>query len=668
MRSARVRGGVLALAAVALLVAGLAAFQERAAAEAPTTTTVSGCRGQALGDCEPRPSSALEGTADEQLAAKYAPIVYLREQADPCEPEGYQPAPVEVVLGNPRITLVRTGPDGSAVQSGPTAADLFRARQDTSAYIDLPGRPGNPGCTYLTDFRTFGADTPAVTYAHIQREKGYLALQYWFYYYFNDWNNQHESDWEMIQLLFKADSAEQALGQDPIRVSFAQHGGGETAGWNDRKLRREGDRPVVYVSAGSHASYFEPYVYLGLGEQGSGFGCDDASGTARRVPLEARLVPARVSDENDPFAWSAFQGRWGERHPGQNNGPTGPTMKPRWSRPVTHFDENIPDYNVTIPSGITLGPSAIETFCNVVAVSGTVLGLYYESPLVVGLTGGALALIVGMFFAGVTRATFLVATPARLDDGGAEPASLPRSTGAHSALSLYLRHFVTFAGIGAIFIPIGIAGTFINDNLAGAALLFGGLPLLTAFVVVNAAVAATVKEIADGRRPTPLTGYRAVWSHLRPLLWARVKVFGITTLLAITVIGIPFAINRFIRWLFVEQAIVLNGADSRTASKISSSAVSGHWWRTLAMAIVLGVVGSLVGPICGIAALLVVGVSADAANLISSVVYALTLPLVFLAMTLFYNDLSVIGRAAPILPRLRGGRGARRINPDAGLG
>ena len=39
---------------------------------------------------------------------------------------------------------------------------------------------------------------------------GRLALQYWLFYAFNDWNNLHEGDWEMIQLDFDAATAHQA--------------------------------------------------------------------------------------------------------------------------------------------------------------------------------------------------------------------------------------------------------------------------------------------------------------------------------------------------------------------------------------------------------------------------------------------------------------------------
>ena len=42
------------------------------------------------------------------------------------------------------------------------------------------------------------------TYAHIvvDEEEGRLSLQYWFFWYFNDWNNTHEADWENVQLFW----------------------------------------------------------------------------------------------------------------------------------------------------------------------------------------------------------------------------------------------------------------------------------------------------------------------------------------------------------------------------------------------------------------------------------------------------------------------------------
>src|SRR3954466_13287708 len=91
-------------------------------------------------------------------------------------------------------------------------------------------------------------------------------------------NNLHESDWEMIQLTFQGPTVADALNQQPLEAGFAQHTGGEFAKWNDRKLRKEGDHPIVFVAAGSHAAYFGSHTYLGWAEHGSGLGCDETTG------------------------------------------------------------------------------------------------------------------------------------------------------------------------------------------------------------------------------------------------------------------------------------------------------------------------------------------------------------------------------------------------------
>jgi hypothetical protein len=70
--------------------------------------------------------------------------------------------------------------------------------------------------------------TEPTVYAHVATEPGdpgQLALQYWFFYVFNHWNNTHEGNWEMIQLNFDANTARQALTQSPTSIGYSQHEG-----------------------------------------------------------------------------------------------------------------------------------------------------------------------------------------------------------------------------------------------------------------------------------------------------------------------------------------------------------------------------------------------------------------------------------------------------------
>ena len=83
-------------------------------------------------------------------------------------------------------------------------------------HLDFPGNALDPGCTYEQWARAISGATRPTVYAHVatdSRRPGKLALQYWFFYVFNDWNNLHEGDWEMIQLDFDAPTAAAALNQ-----------------------------------------------------------------------------------------------------------------------------------------------------------------------------------------------------------------------------------------------------------------------------------------------------------------------------------------------------------------------------------------------------------------------------------------------------------------------
>ena len=52
---------------------------------------------------------------------------------------------------------------------------------------------------------------------------------------------------------------------------------------------------------------------------------------SRKDLLEIVLMPETPSGD---FAWLGFTGRWGQKAPSFNNGPTGPNTKTQWSEPV----------------------------------------------------------------------------------------------------------------------------------------------------------------------------------------------------------------------------------------------------------------------------------------------------------------------------------------------
>jgi hypothetical protein len=184
---------------------------------------------------------------EEALAAKFAPVVRLVEQPEECGPgEPWKPTDVDVLFDEPTVALRGPWNTTDLVKIAPSAADL----DDRFEYhLDFPGDALDPGCDYERWARRLTEGGSPTVYAHVAGEPGHpgkLALQYWFFYPFNEFNNLHEGDWEMIQLVFEADDAAEALTEDPVSVGYSSHEGAERAEWGADKLEVVDDtHPVV---------------------------------------------------------------------------------------------------------------------------------------------------------------------------------------------------------------------------------------------------------------------------------------------------------------------------------------------------------------------------------------------------------------------------------------
>jgi hypothetical protein len=116
-------------------------------------------------------------------------------------------------------------------------------------------------------------------YGRVTRENGWVILQYWFFYPFNNWRsgfygvNDHEADWEMITLYCSEGDAFNEGKSAYISPEWAAYSSHYFSGddlrrrWDDPELQKYTDEegfshPVVFAGAGSHASYFSPGEYL----------------------------------------------------------------------------------------------------------------------------------------------------------------------------------------------------------------------------------------------------------------------------------------------------------------------------------------------------------------------------------------------------------------------
>ncbi len=154
--------------------------------------------------------------------------------------------------------------------------------------------PGESAAAASVAYERIMAEHERYTYhGRVVRQGGWVILQYWLFYPFNDWRsgffgaNDHEADWETVFVyLSESETGEMS----PEWVAYAAHdytGDNLRRRWDDPEVEKVGDHPVVYIGAGSHASYYAPGEYL----------------TELTLPLPARL--ARTA--------GAMRGFWRER-------------------------------------------------------------------------------------------------------------------------------------------------------------------------------------------------------------------------------------------------------------------------------------------------------------------------------------------------------------------
>ena len=107
-----------------------------------------------------------------------------------------------------------------------------------------------------------------VYYGRVLHQGGWIVLHYIYFYPMNNWRsgffgvNDHEADWEQAFVyLYRAADGELC----PQWVALASHdfhGDDLRRRWDDPALTKEGEHPVVYAGAGSHAAYFESGDYI----------------------------------------------------------------------------------------------------------------------------------------------------------------------------------------------------------------------------------------------------------------------------------------------------------------------------------------------------------------------------------------------------------------------
>ena len=185
----------------------------------------------------------------------------------------------------------------------------------------------------------------------------------------------------------------------------------------------------------------------------------------------------------------------------------------------------------------------------------------------------------------------------------------PRDVGAllRDSLTVYRRHFLTFLALGAlVVVPADLIVSGIglemlsSDYDSSPSFAEAAIPAAVSYLVVAPLVTAiciyALRSVAGGGAPGARAAIVKGFESFTPIFFAvLLAALGIALGLILIVPGIYL----FVRWYFVPQAVVLEGARTTAALRASSRLIEGSWWRTFGLVVLIHVVTLLVSILFG---------------------------------------------------------------------
>ncbi|MBM3435543.1 MAG: hypothetical protein FJY07_04905, partial [Bacteroidetes bacterium] len=286
--------------------------------------------------------------SDEDLLEKYAPILYMHKEED------YHPKKVDEMLSSSYLYKItkKTDQYGESYYEGEKVkkingvkikeitSDILMQEEinDDLHYLKLKKKPSK--YTSKEDQTVYARQT-----SDIENGNEKTILQYWFFYIYNDWGttrklgNYHEGDWEMIQIILGKNNNEIL---QPEKISYSFHHGGETFGWDEKdedgekKVKKKGNHPYVYVTLGGHGCWNSPgdhiwYQEIGKSKITDCWKCTDVTDSEGNVLYPKSMSNDEISEiefvtskyayiiedmtdwENEDIAWIYWRGYWGKQ-------------------------------------------------------------------------------------------------------------------------------------------------------------------------------------------------------------------------------------------------------------------------------------------------------------------------------------------------------------------
>ncbi len=258
-----------------------------------------------------------------EIAEMYKPILHFDSR------EQYYPVPIKAMFDYSTLKVDRYYGEFT-LSTIPTArglAEYGRRESQADQFLDF-------------DVNSWDSARPAYTptaYVHVREINRRVYVQYWYFYVYNLgpplWNwceigqcwypQQHDGDWESVQVVFPADAKVNEILEGtvaPEEMWFAAHESGTWRPWANVFKDVSRIRPYVYVALGSHASF-----PIGGWNEGTLDDINDYDG------LVIGYYTVELIDDNTD--WVGWDGRWGkigELGNSLTSAPRGPGSKSQW--------------------------------------------------------------------------------------------------------------------------------------------------------------------------------------------------------------------------------------------------------------------------------------------------------------------------------------------------
>ena len=170
------------------------------------------------------------------------------------------------------------------------------------------------------------------------------------------------------------------------------------------------------------------------------------------------------------------------------------------------------------------------------------------------------------------------------------------------------------------------------------------IPIGAAVYVLSSAGGVAYLSRTDlGESLTSAEALDDAQSRFGALIGSTVRALAICIGLACTIVGIPFAVIRGIRWLFISQVIMIEGLSGPGVLARSADLVRNQWWVTLGRMIVTGLVIQI--PVAIVTSIVAAAAPGVISILVGVCAAFITTPYAIIATTLIFFDYQV--RKAP---------------------